>query len=531
MYEDVKTAALYVRYSSANQTEQSIEGQVRVCTEFCERHGIRIVETYADRATSASKDIEKRVEFLRMIKDSEKHPFDAVVVYKLDRFSRSRYDMATYKYKLRKNGVQLISATENISQDPEGIILESVLEGMAEFYSAELAQKINRGLRESAYKHISLGGHAPLGYKLVDKKLQVDENTAYIVQEAYQRFADGDTVAQICRDFNAAGYRTSRGQKFGKSSFVKMFRNEKYIGVYEYKDYRNESAIPPIISKELWEKVQMRLQDQKPSGEYKAKSLYLLSGKIFCGQCGKKYNANSNQQGYQYYECWGKKNLSTGCSSRNIRKDWIEKVILDDALSLLTDENVEIIASHAAALNDRELSETTEIPAIKARKKEIETSLNNLTKAIESGSAPEILVKRISELEHEKRVLEARLAEEEKTIIDIDKPRIIHWLTSFRDGDLTDPEYQKTIIDLFIRSVTIFDEPDNSFRLKITYNLSPDPKTIGFDPQRGGWKSKSDVLERVIVRKLLPHKWAKFGYESRKDRHDHAGKTIALGSS
>ena len=123
MYEDIKTAALYVRYSSANQTEQSIEGQVRVCTEFCQRQGIPILETYADRATSASKDIEKRTEFLRMIKDSEKHPWDAVIVYKLDRFARNRYDSANYKYRLKKNGVQLISATENISQDPEGIIL------------------------------------------------------------------------------------------------------------------------------------------------------------------------------------------------------------------------------------------------------------------------------------------------------------------------------------------------------------------------------------------------------------------------
>lgn len=152
MYEEIKTAALYVRYSSTNQTEQSIEGQTRVCRDFCKNHNIRIVETYADRATSASKDIEKRVEFLRMISDAAKHNFDAVIVYKLDRFSRSRYDMATYKYKLKKAGVQLISATENISSDPEGIILESVLEGMAEFYSAELGQKINRGMRESALK-------------------------------------------------------------------------------------------------------------------------------------------------------------------------------------------------------------------------------------------------------------------------------------------------------------------------------------------------------------------------------------------
>ena len=158
MYEEIKTACLYLRYSSSNQTEQSIEGQMHVCQDFCKRHNIRIVEMYIDRATSASKDIEKRVEFLKMIKDSEKGNFNAVIVYKLDRFARSRYDSATYKYRLKRNGVQLISATENITQDPEGIILESVLEGMAEFYSAELSQKINRGMRESAMKHNSSVG-------------------------------------------------------------------------------------------------------------------------------------------------------------------------------------------------------------------------------------------------------------------------------------------------------------------------------------------------------------------------------------
>lgn len=111
----------------------------RECRDFCDRHNIRVVEIYADRATSASKDIEKRVNFLKMIKDSEKHQFDAVIVYKLDRFSRSQYDSANYKYKLKKNGVQLISATANIGNDPESIILESVLEGMAKFYNAELS--------------------------------------------------------------------------------------------------------------------------------------------------------------------------------------------------------------------------------------------------------------------------------------------------------------------------------------------------------------------------------------------------------
>lgn len=258
MYEEIKTACLYVRFSSHNQTEQSIEGQTRVCREFCKRHNIKIVEIYADRATSASKDIEKRVQFLKMIKDSEKDLFDAVIVYKLDRFARSRYDSATYKYRLKRNGVQLISATENISNDPEGIILESVLEGMAEFYSAELSQKINRGMRESAYKHNSIGGAVPLGYKIENKKLVIDSQTAPLVKEAFKKYADGETVAEICRQFNARGYKTSKGTAFGKSSFTKMFRNEKYIGVYTFHDYRAENAVPTIIDKNLWDRVQLR---------------------------------------------------------------------------------------------------------------------------------------------------------------------------------------------------------------------------------------------------------------------------------
>ena len=161
---------LYMRYSSDRQTEQSIEGQNRVCMEFCKRQGYNVVGKYIDRATSAFKDTEKRAEFNRMIKDSDKQMWQGVIVYKLDRFARNRYDSATYKARLKKNGIKVISATENISDNPEGIILEAVLEGMAEFYSKELSQKISRGMRESAYKCHSIGGHIPLGYKIVDKK-------------------------------------------------------------------------------------------------------------------------------------------------------------------------------------------------------------------------------------------------------------------------------------------------------------------------------------------------------------------------
>ena len=210
MYEDIKTACLYVRFSSHNQTEQSIEGQTRVCRDFCKRHNIRIVEIYADRATSASKDIEKRVQFLKMIKDSEKGLFDAVIVYKLDRFARSRYDSATYKYRLKRNGVQLISATENISNDPEGIILESVLEGYAEYYSADLSEKVIRGMTENALKGKFSGGAIPFGYTInADRRFEIDPLTAPFVAETFQRYNDGQTMREI-RDWLKIGRASCR---------------------------------------------------------------------------------------------------------------------------------------------------------------------------------------------------------------------------------------------------------------------------------------------------------------------------------
>ena len=493
MYEDIKTAALYVRYSSTNQTEQSIEGQVRVCTEFCQRQSITILETYADRATSASKDIEKRTEFLRMIKDSEKHPWDAVIVYKLDRFARNRYDSANYKYRLKKNGVQLISATENISQDPEGIILESVLEGMAEFYAAELGQKINRGMRESAYKNQYIGGTVPFGYKIVNKKYVIDEETAPFVREAFQRFIAGDTIISICRSFNARGIRTSKKGKFGRASFARIFKNEKYIGVYQYKDYKS-NAIPPIIDRETWEKAQMKLRTLKQPGSYKAKQVYLLSGKIYCGHCGSRMqaskNVSSNGNDYAYYVCRGKKTGKAECAAKNIRKDFIEQIVLEDAFKMLTDENIEILADQAMKENQHELETTTNIPALKQRISAINGSLENLTKAIEIGSAPETLIKRMTELEKEKKDLEAELKKEESDIpIQIDKYHIMHWLESLKKGDLTDLNFQKQLIDLFINSVTIYDEETPGFfTIQIAYNLTDFPsKTykskVGFEPE------------------------------------------------
>ncbi|MCC8099988.1 MAG: recombinase family protein [Clostridiales bacterium] len=473
MYEDVKKVCLYARYSSNNQTEQSIEGQVRVCRAFCESHDMEIVKIYADRATSASKNIDKRVQFLQMIKDSEKGDFQAVIVYKLDRFSRSRYDSANYKYKLKKNGVQLISATENISNDPEGIILESVLEGMAEFYSAELSQKINRGLWESAYKHNSIGGAIPLGYKVENKKLVIDPETAPIVQEAFHMYAEGHSVADICRTFNAKGYKTSKGTRFGKSSFSVLFHNEKYIGIYQFHDYRVEGVIPPIIDRDLYEQVQLRAGAiKKAPARNKAKVVYLLSGKIFCGHCGSHMNAGSNGNKYYYYACQGKKGLRIECNKKNVRKEFIEDVVVQDAFSLLTDEYIEQLADVAVSTNRSEIESDTNLPALRNNLHETKVSLENLTKAIESGLAPNTIVKRIAELEKEQKAIEKEIRSVEGDNVYLDKVQVIYWLNQFKEGDIKDEDYRRMLLDLLVNSVTVWDEPGDTFKITIAYNLT-----------------------------------------------------------
>ena len=159
----MKTAVIYARYSCDAQTEQSIEGQLRVCEEYAAKNDILILDTYIDRAMTGTNDM--RPDFQRMIRDSAKKQWTYVIVYKLDRFSRNKYEATVHKNTLKSNGVKVVSAMENIPDSPEGIILESLLEGMNQYYSAELAQKVRRGMRETRLKGNYQGGALPYGYR------------------------------------------------------------------------------------------------------------------------------------------------------------------------------------------------------------------------------------------------------------------------------------------------------------------------------------------------------------------------------
>ena len=253
---------IYARFSSHSQTEQSIEGQLKVCYEYAESHNYTIVGEYIDRAQSGKFD--NRADFQRMIADSDKHTFEGVLVYQLDRFARNRYDSAIYKAKLKKNGVRVMSAKENISDDASGILIEGVLESMAEYYSVELAQKINRGMAINAEKCLSNGSNPGLGYKVnKDRTFSVDEEEAAIVREIYERYASGETKAEIVKDLQRRKVKTSIGNEFTYNSLSHLLKNKRYIGIYLYKGVETPDGMPRIMDDDLFYRVQALMNKNK----------------------------------------------------------------------------------------------------------------------------------------------------------------------------------------------------------------------------------------------------------------------------
>ena len=359
-------AVIYPRYSSDSQREESIEGQIRECTEYANRNGMTILRSYIDRALSARTA--DRPEFQNMIRDSGKGLLDIVLVWKIDRFSRDRYDSAHYKHLLKKNGVKVISAKENISDGPEGIILESMLEGYAEYYSAELSEKIHREQRENALKGRNNGGGIPLGYLLgSDQKLVIDPVTAPLVEEIFRRYADGETVRSIVEDFNNRGLKTKYGHSFSMNSFSRILKNRKYIGEYQYQDVVIPDGVPAIISNDQFYRVQERIEKNKRAPAMaKADADYLLTTKLFCGMCermmvGESGTSRTGDKHY-YYKCAGAKRTKD-CKKKSVKKEWIEKAVVVLTVNrVLKDDEINHIADNIIALQE---SEDTTIPALK----------------------------------------------------------------------------------------------------------------------------------------------------------------------
>ena len=463
-------AVIYARYSSDNQREESIEGQLRECMEYAERNGIIVVDTYIDRALSAKTD--NRPNFQKMIKDASKQLFKYIIVWKLDRFARNRFDSAYYKHLLKKNGVRVLSARETIAEGSEGILLESVLEGYAEYFSADLSEKVLRGMTENALKCMNNGSGTPLGYYVDDEQhLQIDEKKAPYVREIFQRFADGEMIKTIIADMNARGVgitvrvKKSRGDKkpYERSLNYNIVRrilsNRKYIGEYKFKDTVVLNGVPAIIDQDIFDKVQKRLeQNRKAPAKHKADDDYLLTTKLFCGKCKAmmvgECGTSHTSKTYRYYKCVTQKRKHA-CDKKTVNKDTIENQVVKAVMNKIMDD--ELMEYLADSLYSLQLSEETRIPQLKEELVNTERGINNMLDAIQKGIILDSTKKRLSDLEERKKALEIELVQEQIRKPILTREQILFGITKFRNLDTSTQEGKRTLIESFVNAIYLYD--------------------------------------------------------------------------
>lgn len=473
-------AAIYARYSSVGQRDESIEGQIRECREFAERNNITIVKIYADRAVSGTTTA-KRDEFNQMIKDSEKGIFDAVICWKLDRFARNRYDSAMNKARLKKNGCRIFYARESIPEGADGIILESVLEGFAEYYSANLSENVKRGNYESALDCKTLGVKV-LGYrKASDGKYEIDPESAPAVRYVFEEYAKGTQPCEIIAELNNRGYKTLRGGPFSKNSVAQIVRNEKYAGVYTYKDLiRVENGIPALVDRETFDKCQKRLARSRRLPSSKNGGVvgrYILTGKLFCGKCGGTMvsgtGTSKTGRKYGYYQCSNAQHHQ--CDKRRVKKDWIENLILDKLREFVcNDEFIEMVADKAIAYQNGAMlqqrrSATSEL---ERRRKESVKARDNIIRAIESGMISEALQERYKALDEEIISLESAINDYKHEAPLFTKEQIVGFFRCLRSNLVNPTEnierLNEQLLDTFLNSAFLYDDG----RVIICFNYS-----------------------------------------------------------
>ena len=493
---------IYARFSCDNQREESIEGQLRECNAFAKKNDIQIIDSYLDRAMSAKTD--NRPSFQKMIKDSANGEFDVVIVWKLDRFARNRYDSAHYKSILRKNGVKVVSATESISEGAEGILLESLLEGMAEYYSAELAEKVNRGLTENALKCKANGGTPPIGYYVdEDRHYQIKPAVAPIVLAAFNRYADGYSMQEVVDFMNINGIRSVRGNKINVNAVTRMFHNRRYTGEFIYNDVVIPGGMPAIIPEELFERVQERMVEvQRAPARHKAEDDYLLTTKLFCGKCGCYMTGESgtshvDDRKYRYYKCVNARKHT--CNKKTVHKKWIEDVVLGYVQKVIFDDDMlDVLADRILLAQNKENSNLT---VLQKQLSEVEKAINNLLNAMLQGIVTPSTKQKMEDLEKEKSELSVQISKEELSHPARSKEDILYYFQRFRKYNIDKLEHRKRLIDSFVNSIYLYDD-----KLTIWLNYTDREKTITFaELEKLGFGSDMALTTSPIVNSNLRH--------------------------
>lgn len=501
---NIPRVALYARFSSDNQRTESIDAQIRAMKAYCQQQHWQIVATYVDEAKSATSD--KRPDFQRMIADSAKNLFDIVLVHKLDRFSRDRYDSAIYKSRLKRNKVSIASVLERIDDSPESVIMESMLEGMAEYYSKNLSREVRKGLNENALRCVSTGGRPPLGYDLDEQRhLVVNEHEAEAVKAIFEMFAAGHGYSEIISWLNDHGYTTKSGGMFVKNGLFSILENEKYVGTYVYNRavprkfksaaykgkwkpdeeiIRIPGGCPAIISQELFDKVQnIKAANKRRAGRYYSKEFYLLTGIVFCGICGRRYQGNMRLSGkskcrFAAYRC---ETHRAKCGNKEMNKDYLDAYII----SLLREKlfNARAMRSCVAKLNryieqyNSGFDEQYEVR--KKRLDELSQSLANITAAIEKGIITDSIIQRAEVLESERNEIALDLDSMHR-LNPVTFEQYSYLIDDFRRLPRESSEFRE-FVQTYIRKITVF-----PYRTEIVLNT-------GFDV--------ADLTETIEIRR------------------------------
>lgn len=473
-------AVIYARYSSHNQRDVSIEQQVEKCQDFAARNNLQILEIYADRAVSGKTD--RRPNFQRMMRNAEKGMFHYVIAWKSNRMGRNMLEAMVNDSRLCDKGIRCLYVEEDFDDTAAGRFALRNMMNVNQFYSENMAEDVMRGMMDNARKCM-VNGPVPYGYKRSDDgRFEVEPEAAAVVREIFERFRDGEILADIGRDLNARGIKTATGKDWGRSSFQRMLSNERYIGVYIYDSIRIEDGIPPIVRKELFYSVQEKLKSKKnPRGRHRENGDYLLTGKLFCGHCGGfmvgMSGTSKTAAKHYYYDCQTKRKQKT-CSKKAVRRDWIERkvteavkenIMQDEVIQWLVDGYDQFLALHR---------KDSLILSYEAELEDVKKATKNVMTAIEQGIITPTTKERLMDLEGERRRLEAVISLERAALVDVPREHIEFWLESFRNGDVEDKKYQAKLIGSFVKAVYLY---DHELRIVCTYTGRGESITVTFD--------------------------------------------------
>lgn len=472
------SAVIYARFSSHNQKEESIEQQVAECKLYAKANGLNVIGVYADAAVSGKTD--NRAQFQRLKSDAKKGKFAVIVAYKSNRIARNMANALNFENDMDSLGIRVAYAKEEFGDNAAGRFALRMMMNMNQFYAENLAEDTIRGMLDNAEK-CKVNGPVPYGYRSNKGNFEINLEEAAVVREIFLKAAHGEPFVDIAESLNARGILTRHKKRWSSRSFQSMLKNERYIGTYIFDKIRIENGIPAIINKDLFLEVNEKLKEKpNPQGRHRVNGDYLLSGKLYCGECGKPMMGMS---GYSksgtlhfYYSCIGKKASEKRCKKKNVRRDDIELriaeavqmyILQDEVIDWIADTVMEYQASHSNREEIKRLQ--TELAAAKKK-------INNILDAMEQGIITPGTKERLEGLEADKTRLEGQIAIKKSEVPLINREKLLTWLHSFSGENIKDKKIQAQLFKAFVERVYLYDDG----KIRIQFNLYDNAGTNDF---------------------------------------------------